>query len=84
MIILVTMENARIAKANADMINEYNELESQNNAEYQVLYSEWLSARKLAHQEAEVERENLTKDAAALRISVDPRFQDVIDMFLES
>jgi hypothetical protein len=81
---LVTMENARIAKANADVINEYNELESQNNAEYQVLYSEWLSARKLAHQEAEVERENLTKDTAALRISVDPRFQDVIDMFLES
>lgn len=81
---LVTMENARIAKANADMINEYNELESQNNAEYQTIYTEWLSARKLAHQEAEVERENLTKDTAALRISVDPRFQDVIDMFLES
>lgn len=81
---LVTMENARIAKANADMINDYNELESQNNAEYQTIYTEWLSARKLAHQEAEIERENLTKDTAALRISVDPRFQDVIDMFLES
>lgn len=81
---LVTMENARIAKANADMINEYNELESQNNAEYQTIYSEWLSARKLAYQEAEVERETLTKETAALRISVDPRFQSVIDMFMES
>jgi hypothetical protein len=27
-------------------------------------------------------REQAIKDAAALRISVDPRFQDVIDMFI--
>ena len=28
------------------------------------------------------DREKAIKDAAALRISVDPRFQDVIDMFI--
>jgi len=79
---LVTMENARIAKVNADQISEYNALEAQYNAEYQSIFSEWSSARKLAQQTAEVERENLIKDVAALRINVDSRFQTVVDMFL--
>jgi hypothetical protein len=79
---LVTMENARIAKANADMINEYSKLESQYNSEYQIAYTEWITARAQAQQEAEVERENAIKATAALRINVDPRFQDVVDMFL--
>lgn len=79
---LVTEENARIAKANADMINEYGKIESQYNAEYQLAYTEWITARAKAQQEAEVERENLIKETAALRINVDPRFQEVVDMFL--
>jgi hypothetical protein len=79
---LVTMENARIAKANADMINEYSKLESQYNSEYQIAYAEWITARAQAQQEAEVERETMIKDTAALRINVDPRFQAVVDMFL--
>ena len=79
---LVTMENARIAKVNADKISEYNALEAQYNAEYQSIFSEWSSARKLAQQTAEVERENLIKDVAALRINIDPRFQPVVDLFL--
>lgn len=81
---LVTLENARIAKTNADMINEYAKLEAEYNNEYKVAYTEWSTARSKAQQEAEVERESLIKDTAALRISVDPRFQPVIDMFLES
>ena len=81
---LVTMENARIARANAEMLNEYNKVESQYNSEYHNAYTAWTSARRAAQQEAEVERETLTKETAALRISVDPRFQSVIDMFLES
>ena len=79
---LVTEENARIAKANADMINEYSKIESQYNTEYQLAYTEWITAKAQAQQEAEVERENLIKETAALRINVDPRFQEVIDMFL--
>ena len=79
---LVTMENARIAKANAEMINEYSKLESQYNSEYQTAYTEWITARAKAQQEAEVERENAIKAAAALRINVDPRFQETVDMFL--
>lgn len=79
---LVTEENARIAKANADMINEYGKIEAQYNAEYQLAYTEWITARAKAQQEAEVERENLIKETAALRINVDPRFQEVVDMFL--
>jgi hypothetical protein len=81
---LVSDENARIARVNADMLNEYNRLEAEYNTQYQIAYTEWSSARKAAQQEAEVERETLIKETAALRISVDPRFQDVIDMFLAS
>ena len=79
---LVTEENARIAKVNADMINEYGKLEAQYNAEYQIAYNEWITARAKAQQEAEVVRENQIKETAALRINVDPRFQEVVDMFL--
>lgn len=79
---LVTMENVRIAKLNADMVNEYGKLESQYNSEYQLAYTEWITARAQAQQEAEVERETKIKETAALRINVDPRFQPVIDMFL--
>ena len=81
---LVTMENARVARANADMLNEYNKVESQYNSEFHNAYTAWTSGRRAAQQEAEVERETLTKETAALRISVDPRFQSVVDMFLES
>lgn len=79
---LVTEENARIAKVNADMINEYGKIEAQYNAEYQIAYNEWITARAKAQQEAEVVRENQIKETAALRINVDPRFQEVVDMFL--
>jgi hypothetical protein len=81
---LVTMENARIAKLNADKLSEFKKLESERNIEYQKAYTEWSSARLQAQQEAEIEREELIKSTAALRISVDPRFQDVIDMFLKA
>lgn len=79
---LVTEENARIAKVNADLINEYSKIESQYNSEYQLAYTEWITARAKAQQEAEVVRENQIKETAALRINVDPRFQEVVDMFL--
>lgn len=79
---LVTLENTRIAKVNADLINEYSKIESQYNTEYQLAYTEWITARAKAQQEAEVERETLIKETAALRINVDPRFQTVVDMFL--
>lgn len=79
---LVTMENARIAKVNTDMINQYGKIEAQYNTEYQIAYNEWITARAKAQQEAEVMRENQIKGTAALRINVDPRFQEVVDMFL--
>jgi hypothetical protein len=80
---LVTTENARIAKANAEIINTFNKLESQLNSEYQIAYSEWLSRRLLSHQNAEAERELQIQNTAALRIKVDPRFKATVDMFLE-
>lgn len=79
---LVTIENARIAAVNAQVLNDYGKLESQYNSEYQLAYTEWITARAQAQQEAEVKRENQIKETAALRINVDPRFQPVIDMFL--
>jgi hypothetical protein len=42
----------------------------------------WRDAKQVAVQQFEEQRERDIKEAAALRINVDPRFQEVVDMFL--
>jgi hypothetical protein len=42
----------------------------------------WRGNRHIALKQFEEKRELDTKDAAALRINVDPRFQTVVDLFL--
>jgi F0F1-type ATP synthase membrane subunit b/b' len=80
---LTTERNAEIAKANADAQND---AEKQNN-DLQVAYE---TAMKKVHEsintakaEFEKERQAKIKSAAVLRIDIDPRFQEVIDTFLE-
>ena len=80
---LVTEENARIARVNAD-------LQTKANAENSVLLSNYQNAYTLYQQEVskerqafEAQRQDAIKSIAALRIQVDIRFQGVIDSFLK-
>jgi hypothetical protein len=79
---LVTAENARIAKHNADLQNA---AAKQNNA-VQLTYE---TAMKAANEQAndirvefEKTRQARIAEIAAMRITVDPRFQATVDEFL--
>lgn len=76
---LVTLENARIARANADAMAEWDakRLEVQN--AFSAEYTAWVQASKTAAQEFEEQRQLKIKEIAAMRIKVDPRFQEIID-----
>ena len=79
---LVTTENARLAKEYQDRVNEYNQKVSEENSRYEKLYSEWNKARTEAVAAHNIKVQEDIKVASAVRIQVDPRFQEVIDMFL--
>jgi len=87
---LVTNENARIANLNADIQNEASKKNNNAQAEYQnlvahykTLYVEATEKTKNIHAEFEKERQAKIKEIAAMRISVDARFQPVVDIFLK-
>lgn len=79
---LVTNENARLAKEYQDRVNEYNQKVSEENSRYEKLYTEWNKARTEAVAAHNIKVEEDIKAASAVRIQVDARFQEVIDMFL--
>jgi len=79
---LVTNENARLAKEYQDRVNEYNQKVSEENSRYEKVYTEWNKARTAAVAAHNVKVEEDIKVASAVRIQVDARFQEVIDMFL--
>ncbi|RKZ93878.1 MAG: hypothetical protein DRQ46_10880, partial [Gammaproteobacteria bacterium] len=79
---LVTAENARIAKHNADIQNAA----AKTNNDLQVTFE---TAMKKANEEAndiraefEKERQARIAEVAVMRIDIDPRFQEVVDEFL--
>jgi hypothetical protein len=79
---LVTKENARIAKHNADLQNAA----AKTNNDLQMTYE---TQMKKANEEAndirvefEKTRQARISEIASMRISVDPRFQNVVDEFL--
>ena len=79
---LVTAENARIARVNAD---EMAEATAHNNtiwAEFETLKEQWYAAEKKAKFEFQEQLEKQINDIAAWRISVPERFQPVIDIFI--
>jgi len=79
---LVTEENARIQKLNAERLGERARLQGEFDQEWTVAYTAWSNDRDESEKMFEHQRELRIKDAATLRISVDSRFQDVIDMFI--
>jgi len=79
---LVTTENARIAKENGDKQAESNAINQTLRSEHQkkeMAYYE--ETRKLAH-DFEKQRQDRIHEVASLRIEIDPRFQEVIDIYM--
>lgn len=79
---LVSDENARIQKENADKAEAHRQYEQKVTEEYFAAMDSFRSQLTAETSSFNANREKAIKDAAALRISVDPRFQDVIDMFI--
>lgn len=81
---LVTSENARIAKENGEKQSTANAENQILRSEYQVKFEIYLGQIKKLEHEFEQTRQNTIKELANLRIEVDPRFQDVIDLYKKS
>jgi len=79
---LATLENARIAKENADRNNDVNKsnklLVEKYNSDFEIFMGE---VRK-EEQEFELSRQNEISEVADLRIEVDARFKATIDSYL--
>lgn len=81
---LVTNENARIARANADEQSRVNNINRKLLAEHESEVKVWLDAEHQAQFEFQEKIETQIKEIAAYRIQVPGRFQPVIDMFVFS
>lgn len=79
---LVTLENARIAQLNADASKKASEENNVLRTKYRDDYAVYSEALQTLSHEFEKARQKEIEEAAALRISVDARFQDVVDSFL--
>ena len=79
---LVSDENARIQKVNADKAAEFLKLEKELIEEYKIAKDAYQGELLRLTMHFNSQRELAIKEAAALRINVDPRFQAVIDLFI--
>lgn len=79
---LTTEENARIAKVNADKTNEAEKINNDLNSEYMNAVKFYNDKVKTRRAEFEQTRHEEIKKIANLRITVDKRFQEVVDKFL--
>jgi hypothetical protein len=79
---LVSDENARLQKVNADNAAEFLKIEKQLNEEFRIVQDAYNGEILRLTMEFNSQRELDIKSAAALRINVDPRFQNVIDLFI--
>ncbi len=79
---ITTLENARIAKHNADAQNDAQNTNNQLQAAYETAYKAYSEAVKSLNAEFEKTRQAKIKEIASMRIGVDARFQKVVDTFL--
>jgi hypothetical protein len=79
---IVTLENARIAKHNADRQNNIKTDFDTAIEKYNVEKEKALQEIKTIRDNFEMERQKNIQEIANMRINVDPRFQDVVDLFL--
>lgn len=80
---LVTLENARIEKENAELTVVISERNDKLREEYQVKRGKYMADKTRAMQEFEATRQKEISNVATLRIQVNPRFKDVIDSYLK-
>jgi hypothetical protein len=80
---LVTEENARIAKLNADAQNEAEKINKDRQSHYQLDFGKATEDVKTLKTEFEKERQDKIKEIASMRIDVDQRFQKVVDTFMK-
>lgn len=80
---LVTAENARIAKLNADAVTEYNKAKAERDSAYEKEYNAWAAQRAQVTNDYEIKRQELITAISKYRIAIDPRFQEVIDLFMK-
>jgi len=78
-----TLENARIANINADLISEANAHNNVIKSKYHNEIDEYNNKIKELSAAFEANRQLRIKEASGLRIEVDSRFQSVIDEFLK-
>jgi len=79
---LVTTENARIARVNAEERARVNAINQKIQAEFESAQKTWLDDEKKADYEFQEVIQQQIKEIAAYRIQVPARFQPVIDMFI--
>jgi hypothetical protein len=79
---LVSDENARIQKVNSDLWAEYDALMDRESEIRSKAFESYRNQVQKETADFNAAREQQIKDTAALRISVDPRFQHVIDTFI--
>jgi hypothetical protein len=80
---LVTQENARISRENADRQAEINKINDDLITAYEKQREKYTSSFKQARMEFEEQRQKSIQETANLRILVDDRFKPVIDRFLK-
>ena len=80
---LVTAEKARIAKLNADAVTEYNKAKAVRDSAYEKEYNAWAAQGAQAMNDYEIKRQELITAISKYRIAIDPRFQEVIDLFMK-
>ena len=78
---LVTSENARIAKVNADENNRVNELNKVLETEYNTQIREYRKVCQEIAGKFEVERQQTIKEISSMRIQVPTIFQPIVDKY---
>jgi len=79
----VTAENAKISMENEVAQADANELNKKITAEFHLKLDTWHADEKKAAHKFETERQKEIALLSSLKIEIAPRFQPVIDMFLE-
>lgn len=80
---LVTEENARRAKENAVNTGNIEKENAELRLQYKQAEEKYLAEAQKERDEFESKRQERIKEAAALRITIDPRFQPTIDQFMK-
>ncbi|MFW6246765.1 MAG: hypothetical protein ACOC22_01120 [bacterium] len=80
---LVTAENARIAEHNNEIANEVAKQNALLQAKYDKEFAAYQDEVRKIRTDFEKQRQKRIAEIASMRIGVDARFQEVVDMFLK-